>query len=148
LKKLAAILLIILLSCCCTNNPSIDAEYSILKQLNNGTVYKILIKTNEYYYPHYLFLPDNTENRTLLPVLYICGTGTPDAIFFDIGFASTLDKIINENKLPLFALVGDDHDKVKTLLEYYNQTQKFDLFIDVGQSDPLFEAHALPYSKN
>jgi len=213
MKKLAAILLIIFLYCCCTNNSHIDAKHSIIRQLQNGTVYKILIKTNEYYYPHYLYLPNKAQNQILLPVLYICGAGTPNSIFFDIGFASTLDKIINENKLAPFALVatscldfytdfedtllkklipylennfplaaqknqkaicgisaggslalntvfkhrdvfsvlglhsatlvGDDHDKIKTLLEYYNPTEKFDLFIDVGQSDPLFEAHTI-----
>jgi enterochelin esterase-like enzyme len=205
--------LLIVLIGCCTNNTPIDAEHSIIKQLENGTVYKISIKTNEYYYPHYLYLPHTTTKPELFPVLYICGAHTPNSIFFDIGFVTFLDNIIGENKTPPFALVaascldfytdfedtlfnklipylentfpitaaknqkaisgisaggslalnmaynhrnafsilglhsatlvGDDHDKVKELLEYYKPVDKFDLFIDVGQSDLLFEAHAL-----
>ncbi|MBN1798809.1 MAG: hypothetical protein JW822_09530 [Spirochaetales bacterium] len=213
MKKLCIPLLIILLGSCCTNKLNTGAEHSVLKRLPNGTVYKIAVKTNEYYYPHYLYLPESTEQQQSLPVLYVCGAGSPKSVFFDIGFAARLDSMIGEQKIPPFALVatscldfyedfedtlfnklipylesnfpisadknqkaicgisaggslalnmaykhrdafsilglhsatlvGDDHDKVKELLEYYKPTEKFELFIDVGQSDPLFEAHVI-----
>jgi enterochelin esterase-like enzyme len=217
MKKISFGLLIILLIFCCANNADIDAELSVIQRLKNGTVYKITVKTNEYYYPHYLFIPDTAAEGELFPVLYVCGAPTPDSIFFDIGFAAFLDNMIGEHKTPPLALVaasgldfytdfedtlfnklipyleanfpvatdrhhkaicgisaggslalgmaynhrhafgvlalhsatlvGDDHDKIRELLTFYEPEDKFELFIDVGKSDPLFAAHTLLLSK-
>jgi len=188
-----------------------DARASVVRELQSGTVYKIEIKTNGFYYPHLLYLPRPKDEHTRFPVVYFCGAGPPDGILFNLGVATYLDEQIARGKVRPFAvaavscldyytdfertftqklmpyleanfplaterggrgicgisaggslalymaftyrelfgvlglhsatLVGDDQDRVQSLLETGDKAQRPKIFMDVGKDDILYEAY-------
>jgi hypothetical protein len=110
--KYISILIIISLLGCDAGRQA-EGRHSLLRELNNGKVYEISLKTNDYFYPHYLYVPEAVRGEETFPILYICGAGTPDALFFGLGFAICLDRMIGENKIAPFALVA------ASCLDYY-----------------------------
>jgi enterochelin esterase-like enzyme len=201
----------VLMFSCQPDNAVQDGKTSVVRELQSGTVYKIEIKTNGSYYPHYLYMPRIQHGHTRLPVIYFCGAGAPDWILFGLGVATYLDEQITQANVPPFAvvavscldyyadfeqtftralmpylednfplagnrqsrgicgisaggslalymafkhkdtfavlglhsatLVGDDQDKVQSLLEIKEKAQQVRLFMDVGKSDILYEAY-------
>jgi enterochelin esterase-like enzyme len=200
-----------LVACCGPDGATRDARTSVVRELQSGTVYKIETKTNGLYYPHLLYLPHTENERIRLPVVYFCGAGAPDWIFFNLGVATYLDDRITQGKVRPFAvvaascldyytdfeltllqslipyleanfplttdrrgrgicgisaggslalymafthrdlfgvlglhsatLVGDDQERVQTLLETGDKTRRPRLFMDVGRDDILYEAY-------